>query len=323
MTTILYHPELIEQAVWITARRDAATEYELHRSIDPIYELPQGDDRETRFLETFAKWFTRLKLGRFVDETLVHFPRIVEQVEECVVRLAPRRKSEGAELFVRRENGGLRRTLVAQFCAQTLVEPECVRDVILRELQHVEDMLDEAFGYVPDAIDGLPVQQQVVRDRYGVLWDVRVEAALERRRLLGSSAKARVWRLFERAFTVGGLQPHRALFEDVWQCRSLSHSTLLAWAREPRAWLRESLGQGQVTSSASPGEPCPMCGFPTFDWWALSDAQDKRIGPRIRESVPGWNPSDGLCRQCAETLAVEAGPPTRGEETQLAGRAQA
>lgn len=298
MICIQYQPELIEQAVWLAARRDAATEHALHHAVDPLFELPQDDERESRFRDAFVDWFTRLRLDRFLEEMLPHFPRIVEQVAEAVVRAAPRRKSEGAELFVRDEAGARRRTLVVQVCPESLSNPESIGDSMLREMQHAEDMLDETFGYVPESVEGLPSRQQVVRDRYSMLWNVRVEAALAGRGLLSRSDEARLRSRFERTFTVAGAPPPPEAFASVWSRPNVSHAQLLAWAKDPRAWLQPA---GHAASSRALGEPCPTCGFPTFDWFNRTDVCDDDLVSQIRQSMPAWKPEDGICRQCAET----------------------
>ena len=306
MIIVQYQPELIEQTVLLAARRDAKTEVDLHRAIDPMFELPQDDEREARFRRAFVEWFARLKLDRFVDELLSHFPRVAEQVAEAVVRAAPRSKSEGAELFVRDGADGCRRTLVVQVLPESLVEPDLVRDAMLRELQHAEDMLDETFGYVPESIDGLPSQQQVVRDRYGVLWRIRVEAALVRLGLLDGSGESRLRSQFEQTFTLAGVAPPAGAFSSLWNGTAVTHAQLLSWASDPRAWLHRT---DDRCSSKVLGAPCPTCRFPTFDWFEDTDSWDDDFVTRVRQSAPAWTQDQGICRQCAETfLSISASP---------------
>lgn len=312
MIRIQYHPELVEQSVWHAVRCDAVTENSLHSVVDPLYELPKCEDRETLFRKAFVAWFTRLKLDRFLDELLTHFPRIVERVEEGVVRTAPKRKSEGAELFVRHDADTPRQTLVIQLCPESIVDPGASRDAMLRELQHVEDMLDEAFGYVPESIDGLPSQQQVVRDRYRILWDVRVEAALLSRDLLARHGESHLRSRFQRAFTIAGKEPQPGLFDQVLEREATTHAQLMECAKNPREWLPGSTGQPFADSYASPGAPCPICRFPTYDWYASTTPWDDDVLSSIRESAPEWTPDDGICRQCAETFQSLATQQTCG-----------
>ncbi|MFQ5591544.1 MAG: hypothetical protein ACE5HE_10310 [Phycisphaerae bacterium] len=306
MITVRYDPSLIERAVWLAARRDVGAERDLHNAIDPIFELPQGDDREALFQEAFVRWFKHLKLDQFIDEMLMHFPHIVGQVKLGVVRPASRRKSEGAELFVRDDSGAPGRTLVLQVCPESLVATETIRDTMLRELQHVEDMLDASFDYVPESIEGLPPRQQVVRDRYRVLWDIRVEAALARRGLLVHTDKVRLERQFVHAFTIGGARPELGLFDGVWKREHVPHPQLLAWAKDARAWVGNGAQQQVGAPATTPGESCAVCGFPTFDWYTPADELHEAVRRSIRQARPDWSPPDGICRQCAETFISEA-----------------
>jgi len=307
MITIRYHPQLIEQAVWLAAREDAATDNALHRDIDPIYEGADDGNREARFQHVFREWFKRLRLDRPMDEALAHFPCVVERLAQGVVRLTPRRKSQGAEMFVARDGDTLRQTLVVQVCAESMVDFQSIRELMLRDLQHVEDMLDEHFGYTPESLDGLPAHQRVMQDRYRVLWDIRVEVSLYRRGLVDGSRERPLWRLFERAFTVGDDRPTRGLFEQVWQADHLAHAQLFAWARDPRAWLRGHAGGAPDARHTMSGEPCPLCRFPTFDWYDFSGEPSETVA-RIQRHQPDWQPNEGACRQCAETYLASPPP---------------
>jgi len=306
MIQLQYHTELLEQAVRLAARREAATENELHRAIDPIYELPPGPEREARFRATFTTWFAHLKLDRWVDELLSCFSQVVERVEAGLVRSAPRRKAEGAELYMSRdESAEARRTLVIQICPESLVEGGSVRDTMIRELQHVEDMVDDCFGYEPDALDGLPARMRIVLDRYRVLWEMRVESTLSRRGILSRSNESGLRGRFLRVFTVGGTAPPVGLFDLLWSERGTSHEVLLSRARNPRSWLKQFRAPGQEGPPAMAGEPCPSCGFPTFDWYDGTKTEHERLARHLVASRA--DAREGVCRQCAEWYLSAAG----------------
>ncbi|RJP36239.1 MAG: hypothetical protein C4547_07815 [Phycisphaerales bacterium] len=300
MISVHYDPNLIEQTVRLAVRRDAAAEIELHRAIDPIFELPDGDERENRFRQAFVEWFKKLRLDRFVDEALANFPRVVEQVERGVVRTAPRRKSQGAELFVSREAGGACRTLLIQVCPESLIDGARTHDLLLRELQHVEDMLDESFAYVPESLDGPASRQQLTRDRYAVLWDIRVESTLARRGLLTDTREKHLRERLAMAFTVGGQAPPEETFERVWEAPSLGHACLMSWAKDPPEWMVSRAATGGAVGGRPPGATCPICGFPTFDWYEPSGEEESLVASWVRASRPSWTAGDGICRQCAE-----------------------
>jgi hypothetical protein len=67
-----------------------------------------------------------------------------------------------------------------------------VRVLLRHELMHVADMLDPAFGYersLPTSDDG-PSADNIVRDRYRVLWDVTIDGRLARAGLAHPDARA-------------------------------------------------------------------------------------------------------------------------------------
>ena len=68
---IEYEPNLVEQSVLFAARQDAALMGQLHGATDPLYQLTDATQQESRFRETYAGFFRRLKL----DEVLPHLSR--------------------------------------------------------------------------------------------------------------------------------------------------------------------------------------------------------------------------------------------------------
>lgn len=301
MIRVRYHPELIEQSVWLAVRREASLEHELHRDVDPIYKSFTGDAREQRFQHTFAGWFARLRLDAFVDEALSHFSRIVHELRECIVRPAVRRKSEGAELFVPAESAPQQGTLAIQLCPESLINTEGARDGMLRELQHVEDMLDPAFGYEREVIDGLPSHRQVTLERYRLLWDIRVERILTKQGLIARSHPTKLRERFAQAFMVAQISPPDGLFDRLWEQDVGAHSDLFTWSNDPRAWFESLTGQVRARNTRALGDPCPICTFPTFDWFPLTEPVQQELVARLRRARAGWDVSDGMCRQCAET----------------------
>ncbi len=302
MIRIQYHPQLIEGSVSIAVRHDDNLQNALHQVIDPIYELQDTAERERQFRKAYVDWFMRLKLDRFIDETLSNFPNVVECVDEGFVRSASRSKSQRADLFVKGEADQPRRSLVIQLCPESLIDPSTIRDMLLRELQHVEDMLDASFAYQPDPMDGLPSQQQVARDRYCVLWDIRIESILVRKGLIERCAKEQLIPKFLKAFTAGGISPAPDCFDRLWRADLATHAEILHRATRRLDGPCESESDDAVRQTVAPGSSCPMCGFPTFDWFEINDARVQQLGKRIRESIVAWTPDDGVCRQCAETL---------------------
>ncbi len=236
MIAIEYDQPLVEQATFLFARRDRKLECELHESIDPLYRIRDNGQRNDEFGRVWRNWFVRFNLDRLIPDLIAERPHIRQRNARCVVHDAPRHREQSAELFLSRDgSSGLsnRRTLVIRVCADSLVDPQTVVPLMRRELLHVSDMLDERFDYAPQALEGSPSTQNLVRDRYRILWDVYVEGRLAREgKVVESDARA-LQRAFKRAFTMGGLEPTMNAFDTVFALDRATHGQLLDWAKNP------------------------------------------------------------------------------------------
>ena len=305
---IEYDPILVDQATYLAARGDSLTERKLRSEIDPLYLIEDGDRREAEFRKVFSEHFVALGLDRVLLELLAERPTISEGVGTCIVREAARARAQSAELFVRggsAEIGPDSRTLMVQLCPTSLVEPDAVRPLMRRELLHVADMLDESFDYAPEDIEGIPATRNLIRDRYRVLWDTYVESRLLRDSRVSGRRLELLRRNFQRAFTTGGRTPASTVFDQISGMTALTHTQMLQWAREPEA-LEGNAASDETESSQSrqPGATCPICRFPTYDWYGQFAADEDSVEGRIRDEHPNWQPEHGLCRRCAEAYAV-------------------
>jgi hypothetical protein len=205
---------------------------------------------------------------------------------------------------------------------RTLFDPQTLRALLRHELMHVADMLDPTFGYqrsLPRSDDG-PSGDNLVRDRYRVLWDVTIDGRLARAgrdrcsvRLPPSreasadyrnpggggqpdpTRNAR-WQEFAATFSMRG-DEGRSVFEEWFDHVHPTHARLAEFARAP-------LGSG--TAGAHTGR-CPLCRFPT----AALDPRPERLSPAtlaaIHDHHPSWNIEQGLCRQCLDLYEARYG----------------
>jgi hypothetical protein len=281
-------PALVEQAVLLAT--DAATP-EVRRSYrqerDRVYEIPAGDDRESRFRDLDASWFQTLRLEAPLSSLLREFEPVLGRVCRCLVLLASRRKDEGADLHENREGAP---ALALKLTPESLVRFDRVAPHLRSELLHVEDMLDPTFGYergpLSDDVD--PMYEKLVRDRYRVLWNASVNGRLDRRELLPKEVEARGRREFLAAFSMLGPDAeahYRRLFEGP----RPSHGDLLRFARAV---------EGRASGR------CSLCRLPTAQ---LRDRPlEAAVGDEIRRDFPEWSPSRGICGQCADLYEARA-----------------
>ncbi len=318
MLTIEYDHSLVEQATFLAARRDERLERDLHLAIDPLYEISDEELRQRAFEPVFREFFTKLGLNLVIASLLEEVPIVARQVGRCVVRPAPRAKDESAELFTQDTDAKATlslRTLVIQVCPQSLTDSGRFAPRLRRELLHVADMLDDRFVYVRETIAGLPARQNLVRDRYRVLWDIYTEGRLAREGRSNAETARSLRGAFGQVFT--GHTPHSCnrAFSKVLDAPALTHRRLLDWARnsdtlfddESESWgtgLKPALPPAGVTQRPFSGQRCPLCGFPTHDWFEFSNNADEALATRIKQDHTHWSAEAGACRQCVEMYAA-------------------
>lgn len=290
-----YDPNLIEQTVLEATHSDRRLQRDLHRVVDPLYELADSEKKNARFQQVYTEFFQLLNLDRILSDLIDEQPLIQQSVEQCVIRPAPTPRKEAAELYVRpiADDSQDQCTLMIQVCPRSLLHPDKLAPRFRRELMHVADMLDPQFGYEKKSLTGNTPRINLIRDRFRVLWDICVEGRLAYKGHHDKRMEDMLSAQLERVFA----QPANSqeAFQMVYQSDKLTHAQLLNWATSPS----ELFNTLEVTEGNRNGNLCPMCGFPTFDWFDSPTELDL-IAPTIKKSFADWNPDQGVCRQCAE-----------------------
>jgi hypothetical protein len=235
---IEYEPRLVEDAV-LRALSGRAEEAEFRAERDPLYEIADPEEREARFRAFHAAWFRRLGLGQGIDEALQEQPSVAANVLRCLVAYTPWAREEGAELFVPSRSTAaapLEPVVLIRLRPETLTLSDRLRALLRHELLHIVDMLDPDFGYEPwlPSSGAGRAKEQLVRDRYRVLWDAYIDGRLAR--LGGAPAGIRAERLseFRRAFPMLGERAEET-FEHFFEAASCRHAELMAFALDPVA----------------------------------------------------------------------------------------
>jgi len=296
-----FEPRLVEAAV-LAALRGRPAEAEFRTAREALYLLEGAEERETAFGALHAAWFTRLGLGAAVVAALREHPAVSTGTDRCLVQPARSRHDEGAELFVAQPEASpdRRRTLVLSLHPQTFADLDRLRMLLRRELLHVADMLDPAFGYSPQDPTAATLPPALLRSRYGLLWNVFVDGRLTRRGELPPEVRARRLREFAVAFPMLGARTEEA-FERLFGAATLTHADLVRFALDPRA-----AGDAPRTG-VEPGERCPLCQCPTYAFEPAPERLSLAVQARIRERSPHWAATDGLCQQCADLYRARAG----------------
>jgi hypothetical protein len=220
-----WDPGLVEAAV-LRAIAGRSDEVAFRTARDPLYETPDGEPREAAFAALHGEWFLRLGLGDPVRTALAEQPTIAAHCGRCLVARARGHRDEEADLRVAPDGS---RTSVIRVVPERLAAADAFLIFLRRELLHVADMLDPAFGYspvLPAAASGAG-REQLVRARYRVLWDASVDGRLLRRGRVSPAVESERRRETARAFP----DPEaRAAFDRVFNAAAVTHAELLALA---------------------------------------------------------------------------------------------
>jgi hypothetical protein len=284
-----YEPAFLEEA--IRAALQSRPEGRLfYRQREAIYGLADAEERSAAFSALDAEWFGKLGLDEPLDRALAEQGLVLTGIGRCAIGRAPGARQRGAELLVREAGVGRPasegRVLRLLFDPRDLLDGAALLEFLRRELQHVADMLDPAFGYEPRLeVAGGPAAQNAARDRYRALWDASVDGRLLRAGKLPATVREERWQDFDRSF--GGARPQdAAAFESLFEQEQPTHA-------EIAAAVRESLRANGPSRGA-----CALCGFPTLE--IVTDGFDQVLVTTIRGDFPAWEQASGCCRQCAD-----------------------
>jgi hypothetical protein len=297
MNAILYAPDLVEETVLLAertlAKADART---FRRERDRLYDLIDTDRREAEFRAFHLRWFARLELHRAIEDIVSAREDILRCVGACRVSRAIARRDEGADLLApspaSASNGDARPTLALRLRPPSLLDPASLGSFLEHELMHVSDMLDPAFGYersLPASDDG-PSSDNILRDRYRVLWDVTIDGRLARRGRADPTVRETRRQEFAATFAMLGDDEPR-LFDDWFDRIEPTHRALVAFAQAP--------GGAGGTSTADSGR-CPLCHFPVAALDARPGGLSAAAQAIVRDEYPAWRPEQGLCAQCLD-----------------------
>lgn len=299
-----YEPSFVEQTIFHAGRQNPNLEAELHRATDRLYALTDSAEREAGFHEVYGNFFRRLGYDGVVVRLLSERPLIESRVQRCIVRQATSAKKEAAELFVRDtgdDDQPQRRSLFIHAYHESLLQPAPFERKMRREFLHVTDMLDDSFGYRKDSLLGNQPRQNLIRDRFRVLWDIHVEGRLSREGHADDKMMRQLSRQFEKVFAKYSACLFPPSFERVHRADVLNHDQLLEWATSPASLFdRDPAASCEIGPAA--GEPCPTCKFSTFDWFAAEEHTPALI-TAVQAAFPKWRPQQGICRQCADIYA--------------------
>ncbi len=261
---------------------------DFHRLYDELAETGQHKDA-ARLLALNYYAFERLGLGKPIETVAAEFATTPPRV-----RVGTADRTEGCFLPASRD------VVLVRLVPDRFEDLARLARYLRHEWTHVADMLAPEFGYPSDP----PELPPPVQDRYALLWGTNCDARIERSgheplRPAGS------WKAgFDRTWSHVDPELRRQGFER-YRCADLvPHTQLLSMATEPAQWVRIYCRSG--LPAGAPGSPCPLCGFPTFDWIFPNGRLNPRIARAIHGDFPRWRKTQGACERCVELYELRA-----------------
>lgn len=284
---------LVEESVLQAAEVASPSERDtFRRERDAIYEVEITDVREASFRDLDARWFQRFGVADVLLELLREHSSLVNQVSGCFVLPAWSSKDEASDLHAAKgqtADASFLPALVIHLRPKTLISPEPLKFFLRHELVHIGDMLEPEFGYkqsLPE-LDGGPMLQRLIQDRYRVLWNTTVDGRLATRGGLPMQQAEHRREEFLATFRMLGAEAERH-FERFFHESRPTHAELVAFAIRPTG------------SEGENGQQCPLCNLPTSNLHPHPSGLHPRIVVAIHKDFPEWKQEMGLCLQCTD-----------------------
>ncbi len=316
--------EVIDAFIEKTEREGDPTFYkEFHELADPIYENFPLDDREPEFQKLYQYLFGHWGFADIIQEAFKEFPDLRDRIGITLVRGVLKEDQEAVDVL--RKWGTVEEDLAKQFEAKGLkgvgikLLPRRFYDPALarfcrHELFHIKDMLDPAFLYDPDIkVGNTPGEESLILARYRVLWCLSVDSRLIRQDKEPVFSKEHRFREFSTWYRKIPGKQLVAVFEGLWATEHFTHPELIEMATDTLKVIDRAIDvEGAEVPERKkvmlmPGFPCPLCGFPTYNWVEnLERDVEPEVLDFIRENHPGWDPEYGGCDRCIEVYKLRA-----------------
>ncbi len=288
------------------------------KQVDAIYTDVPPRKREAAFFVLYRRYFVKMGYPDRVKDILSEFTGEGALPSECYFARTFRDEEESAQL----SEDGTR--LGVQIKVETLCDPERCAYLLRHELIHILDILDPAFEYdTSRPLSGVsPSEESLFRDRYRTLWDLSVDGRLERKGLLPQDIRERRAAEFQTLFPNLGDRAAEQVLETLWDGPRPSNAELRQMVTGAAALcsaLKISVDiteEGEPCPAFCPGALCPLCRFPTHEWAEPSD----HFSQKVKLEYPAWEPSQGICSQCANRYLFTAALSMDLQDSQIKDR---
>lgn len=304
LTEVVVHQEIERRE----KKGDMSLLNEYHDKADPIYEIDPSD-REEEFEKVHEDIFLSLGYGKVINEAIEEFPSLKDKIGGIYV--AKSLVAEEADIMKKGfddEEDSLPK-IKLKIRAEMFNSPDELRNVLRHEFMHIIDMLDENFGYEAKLPPMGKVEENFIRERYKILWDIYIDSRLIRQEKKAVASRDQRFAEFSVIYKKIPQEQSKVMFDNLWARESMTHKEIMNMAMDMMQ-LVGAVGDATAVEiveekrkANKPGAPCPLCQFPTYKWAKEFDPDDenaKKVHKAIQVDFPKWQPQDGICERCEE-----------------------
>lgn len=293
---INFDPTFIEEAVFLLMRIKQGDKLykDFYNEKEEIYQKDiSGDECDQAFKLFYEKYFCCLGLEDFFKNICKDFSHLYKPEIRVVVKRVWDKKQEEAELYVQPQQ----KTVYLGILVRRILDLNFLESFLRHELTRISDMLSFDFQYFPHPVFGgkNEIENNLVRDRFRLLWDFYIDARLREKGFKTSKSDEEQKEEFERKFFFLTPLEREQILYKIQGCESLRQLDLLNWAGDPRSI--KVLGEG--------GLRCPLCDFTSFDPIKHWDIETLPVVDAIKKDYPYWDASQGICPQCFDLYSLK------------------
>ncbi|MCF6157918.1 MAG: hypothetical protein E3K32_04955 [wastewater metagenome] len=309
-----FDPGLIEEVIFRELkireeRGDFTLTEEYHSLTDPIYDNFPLDERSAEFKKIDWNFFKKLGFLDFFKVAFDEFPEFKEKVVGGVVAKAKGTFDEGASLTKGPNEDVTQKRVVLRILSDHFQDLAYLKKLVNHELMHVSDMLCESFAYKDEYLGCNPMEENIIKERYSVFWDIFVDSRLIRKGKDTISDREGRFLEFQSLYKKIPIEVKAAIFDVLWQDEHLTHDRILELAKDVNKVMKIAEGlpvdeqMQNIKKTLLPGAQCPLCQFRTYNWVENIENEAYTI-EGIKKDFPDWNPEDGVCDRCVEVYRV-------------------
>jgi len=292
ISRIYFDSDFVEEAAFLTIKAKGDHEEwvkKFDRIREEIYNQDISGEEKDKLFKNFSEaCFLELGLHHVFEKVYAEFPLFLNSNLEIFVKRIWNKNKEDSDLYV---HGNLKR-VVLTLQANRILSLASLEAFLRHQLMRISDILDSNFAYSPTVELGgkNEIEDNLIRDRFRILWDMYIDARLHRKNLSTIIPEEGRKKIFEKVFSFLPSVDQEGLYQKITKGSIYTQADLLKFACHER----------QTNVLDKGGVRCPLCDFVCYDLKKEWLKEDLFLIDEIQKDYPIWEPSIGLCVQCLD-----------------------